>query len=69
MRDVVRELVRLVGAESDELRGGMTGRPKGRLLESDPWEHAGNESDMVRFFRREASAGLLEAIGGRRLDR
>jgi hypothetical protein len=31
VREVARELFRLVGAESDELRGGMAGRSVGRL--------------------------------------
>ena len=31
VKEVARELLRLVGAESEELRGGMTGRSIGRL--------------------------------------
>ena len=36
VREVARELLRLVGAESDELRGGTTGRPTGRPREPLP---------------------------------
>lgn len=71
VRDVVRELVLLVGAESEELRGGMTGRPFGRPLESSSRDRAGTESDMVRFLCRGTFTRLepSDDTGGRRLDR
>lgn len=49
VREVARELLRLVGAESDELRGGMTGRPTWRPLSSFFCGLAAIESDMVRL--------------------
>lgn len=64
VRDVVRELLRLVGAESEELRGGITGRPRTRPLELVSRDCAGTESDMVRGLCRGTEP--VEDTGGGR---
>lgn len=67
---MARELLRLVGAESEELRGGMTGRPTIRPLESLSRDFADTESDMVRGLCRGAFIEPSDDTGGgRRLDR
>lgn len=67
---MARELLRLVGAESEELRGGMTGRPTRRPLESMSRDFADTESDMVRgLCRGTFTEPSDETGGGRRLDR
>lgn len=62
--DVAREGFRLAGAESDELRVGMTGWPNERPLESLSRELADIESDMVRRFCRGSSENLFDETGG-----
>lgn len=70
MSDVARELLRLVGAESEELRGGMTGRPTRRPLESMSRDFADTESDMVRCLCRGTFTEPSDDTGGGRwLDR
>ena len=64
VRDVARELLRLVGAESEELRGGITGRLTTRPLEFVSRDCAGTESDMVRGLCRGTEP--LEDTGGGR---
>ena len=71
VKDVVRELFRLVGADSELLRGGMIGGPKLRPLDSVRPAAKASESDKVRFLWRGTSMdpGLLLDVGARRLDR
>jgi hypothetical protein len=72
VKDAVRELVLLVGAVRDELRGGIGGRstPRPRLSTLLCDEAAGRESDMVRFLGRGTGslALLRETLVLRRLD-
>ena len=69
VRDVVREFSRLVGAESDELRGGTIGRLTRRDLDSESRDRAGIESDIVRFLWRDTSTFRSDATCVRSLDR